>query len=129
MGFARTANSDLIARWENRRSEFEKLHAQVDGARLVEQFLKDLDAIAGEEPTIKLVQASERTGYSADHLARLIKSGKLTNYGREGAPRVKVSECPQKASVAHGDSRAYNADTDALSLVGSRRNRRTSNAS
>jgi hypothetical protein len=121
MGFERTVNIDVITRWENRRSEFEKLHAQVDGASLVGQFLRDLDDLAGGELPVSLSAASERTGYSADHLGRLIRSGRLTDYGRKHAPRVKVSECPQKASMAIKSGRAYNADTDARSLVGSRR--------
>jgi hypothetical protein len=121
MGFGRTVNIDLITRWENRRSEFDKLHAQVDGASLVGQFLCDLDDLAGGELPVSLSAASVQTGSSADHLGRLIESGRLTDYGRKHAPRVKVSECPQKASMAIKSGRAYNADTDARSLVGSRR--------
>jgi hypothetical protein len=128
MGFARSANSDLIARWDARRSEFEKLHAQVDGASLVEQFLKDLEALETDEAKVTLAVASERTGFSPDHLGRLIRDGKLKDYGRKHAPRIKVSECPQKA-VARIAGQPYNADTDALSLVSERRNRRTGNAS
>ncbi|MEX2109712.1 MAG: hypothetical protein WD802_03845 [Gemmatimonadaceae bacterium] len=119
----------MLERWEIRRSEFEKLHAQVDGASLVEQFLRDLTALSSNETRVSLSVASERTGYSADHLSRLIKSGKLTDYGRKHAPRVKVSECPQKSSIAIRTGLPYNADTDALSLVGSRRTRRIKHAS
>lgn len=87
------------------------------------------EAVSAEEPTISLAAASERTGYSADPLARLIKSGRLTDYGRKHAPRVKVSACPKKVSVASADGQQYNADTDARSLVGSRRIRGIINAS
>jgi hypothetical protein len=88
-----------------------------EGLRLLEE------ALSAEEPTVSLAAASERTGYNADHLARLI------DYGRKHAPPVKVSECPKKVSVASADGQQYNADTDARSLVGSRRIRGISNAS
>jgi hypothetical protein len=92
-----------------------------EGLRLLEE------ALSAEEPTVSLAAASERTGYSPDHLARPIESGRLTDYGRK--PRVKVSECPRKVSVASADGQRYNANTDARSLVGSRRIRGISNAS
>ena len=94
-----------------------------EGLRFLEE------ALSAEEPTVSLAVAPERTGYSRDHLARPIKPGRLTDYGRKHAPRVKVSECPKKVSVASADGQQYNADTDARSLVGSRRIRGISNAS
>jgi hypothetical protein len=94
-----------------------------EGLRLLEETL------SAEEPTVSLAAASERTGYSADHLDRLIKSGRLTDYGRKHPPRVKVLECPRKVSLASADGQRYNADTDARSLVGSRRIRGIRNAS
>jgi hypothetical protein len=112
---------DLLSRWESRRTELARLRAQVDGAALVEEFITDLEAIVGDEQPVTLTRAAAVTGYSADHLSRLIKTGKLKDHGRKHAPRVRVSECPRKAAVATGDSGAYDPGTDALSLVGSRR--------
>jgi hypothetical protein len=91
--------------------------------------VRQRSAQADEKPTVSLAAASERTGYSADHLDRLIKSGRLTDYGRKHPPRVKVLECPRKVSLASADGQRYNADTDARSLVGSRRIRGIRNAS
>lgn len=122
-----SARDDLAARWEARRVELSALHAQVDGAALITQFLFDLDALAGDEPTVSLAAASQRTGYSADHLSRLIRAGRLRDYGRKHAPRVKVSECPKKLAI--GGSQAYNADTDARLLVSASAVRRKRNAS
>jgi hypothetical protein len=36
------------------------------------------------------------TGYSADHLGRLIREGKLANHGRPNAPRVRAADLPRK---------------------------------
>jgi hypothetical protein len=113
--------TDMLARWESRRGELARLHAQVDGAALVEEFLSDLEAMAADEQPVTLTRAAAVTGYSADHLSRLIKSGKLKDHGRKHAPRVKVSECPRKPAIAAIAGQQYNANTDALSLVGSRR--------
>lgn len=113
--------TEVVARWEGRRVELWQLHAQVDGAALVGQFLLDLEALTKDESPVSLTTASERSGYSTGHLARLVKSGRLKDYGRKHAPRVRISECPRKATLAVGGGQAYNADTDARSLVGSRR--------
>jgi hypothetical protein len=116
-----TMNVAIITRWETRRIELAKLHAQVDGAALIEGFLGDLESLTGNEPAVSLVEASRRSGYSADHLGKLIRSGRLQNHGRLHAPAVRLSECPKKTTLATNSGRAYNADADARSLVSTRR--------
>jgi hypothetical protein len=118
--------------WEEKVAGFyEQMGATVNAAALTRTIVADLREIRRrtEEATVSLTAAALATGYSADHLARLVKTGKLTNHGRKHAPRVKVSECPRKPAIAATDGQRYNADTDALSLVGSRRLRRIDNAS
>jgi hypothetical protein len=48
---------------------------------------------------LTLQEAAEVSGYSADHLGRLIRTGKLTSYGRPHSPRLRRSELPRKASA------------------------------
>jgi hypothetical protein len=114
---------ELVIRWESRHSELARLHAQVDGAALVEEFLSDLERLASAETAMSLAEASRLSGYSADHLGRLVRKGEISNRGRKNAPKVLLSECPRKAKkvVGTGHARRYDVDTDALSLVGSRR--------
>jgi hypothetical protein len=107
---------DLVTRWESRRGELARLHAQVDGAALVEEFLSDLERLAGEEPAASLAEASRLSGNLADHLGKLIRSGRLPNHGRKHAPAVRISECPKKPALATSTGTAYNADADARSL-------------
>ena len=45
---------------------------------------------------LTLAEASRRSGYTDDHLRRLIERGVLHNYGRKGAPRVREAELPRK---------------------------------
>ncbi len=117
--------ADLIDRWETRRASLARLNAQVDGAALAGDILADLAGLAAAEQPISLSAAAAGTGYTPDHLSRLIAQGKLTNYGRKHAPRVRLSECPTKPKhairLAERYANAYHPITDARSLVGSRR--------
>jgi len=45
---------------------------------------------------LNLQQAAQESGYSADHLARLVKSGKIANAGRPLAPKIRRGELPKK---------------------------------
>lgn len=117
--------ADLIERWETRRASLARLNAQVDGAALASDILADLAGLAATEQPISLAAAATGTGYTPDHLSRLIREGKLFNHGRKHAPRVRLSECPTKAKrpdrLAERYANAYHPITDARSLVGSRR--------
>jgi len=92
----------------------------VDGASLIEAFLADLDALgdAEAEEVMTIAQAAARSGYSTDHLSRLIREGKLANYGRKGAPRIRHADLPVRPGghIARIPDRAYDPNTDARSL-------------
>ncbi len=111
---------ELESRWAARRDELRRLSALVDGATLLDEVLVDLDHAAAAEPLMSLTAAAPLTGYTADHLSRLIRNGSLTNYGKKGSPRVKLSDCPKKAKLATGMRHSYDANADARSL-GARR--------
>lgn len=89
---------EVYQAWEIRAEEFARLKAHVDGATLIRQLLADLDAVARDEneDTLTLEDAARVTGYSADHLGRLIRDGKLRNHGRRHRPRVRRGDLPQK---------------------------------
>lgn len=116
-----TAISDVIERWEAKRGEFARYSAQVDGAALVTEMLADLESLAACETAVSLSVAAAQSGYCADYLSRLIREGKLTNYGRKHAPRVRLSECPTKPRLAVSSQKSYDPRADARSLVSSRR--------
>ena len=52
-----------------------------------------------DETTYSLVEASRESGYSADHLGRLVRDGKIPNAGRPGAPRIALKDLPRKVHV------------------------------
>lgn len=45
---------------------------------------------------LTLAGAARVCGYTADHLGRLIREGKLFNHGRARAPRVRLGDLPRK---------------------------------
>ena len=87
---------DLIRRWR----------AMADGARVVapavaeafERTAAELEACLGEhaEALLPLSVAARESGYSADHLGRLVRLGRLRNHGRAHAPRVRRGDLPAK---------------------------------
>lgn len=88
----------LRARLLWRRAELARVGALVQGERLLDEVLSELDAAerAENDRLLKLSEASRLCGYSPDHLRVLIKSGKLTNHGRPHAPLVRRNELPRK---------------------------------
>jgi hypothetical protein len=110
---------DLITKWEATRIECQKLHAMVDGAGLCELVIADLQTLEASlsSEVLTLRAASERSGYSAEHIGRMIREGTLANMGRKHAPRVLASQLPRRAQpVARSSSAAYDSSSDARSL-------------
>lgn len=89
---------DVIARWEQRRREWARHRAQVDGVTVCDDVLADLRALQSgrDERLLNLTDAARLSGYSREHLGRLVQSGKLHNAGRPNAPRVRLSHLPLK---------------------------------
>ena len=50
-----------------------------------------------DETTLSLTEAARESGYSADHLGRLVRDGRIPNTGRPGAPRIARRHLPRKA--------------------------------
>lgn len=111
---------DVIDRWQARLEEWSRLHVQVDGAALAGEVIADLERAAAADTCEPLTyaKAAKLSGYSDDHIGRLVRDGKLKNVGRKGAPRVLASELPRKpASVLDASrSKSYDPASDARSL-------------
>ena len=50
-----------------------------------------------DDTTLTLAEAARESGYSADHLGRLVREGKIPNAGRPGVPRIALRDLPRKA--------------------------------
>ena len=88
----------LRSRWMEEKARYETVPAMVPADRLIEEFLDDLNALSTPAcvETVNLTEAAKRSGYTRQHISHLIKKGRLHNYGRHGAPRVRADELPRK---------------------------------
>ena len=57
--------------------------------------LEDALQQSNNEP-LTLVQAGRESGYSRDHLGRLVRAGRLPNAGSPNAPRIRRCDLPIK---------------------------------
>ncbi|HVX40448.1 MAG TPA: hypothetical protein VHB25_12825 [Gemmatimonadaceae bacterium] len=112
---------ELRERWLTRREEFARLAAHVDGARIVDEFVADLQTLEHDEADklLSLSQASQLSGYTSEHIARLVRQGSVINYGRKGKPLVRRGDLPQKPkrALASDNASPYDAAADARSLL------------
>jgi hypothetical protein len=77
-----------------------------DGAALVDDVLADFAAVTGAEANelLNLQEAARESGYSADHLGRQLRDGRISNAGRPNAPRIRRGDLPRKASALRAES-------------------------
>jgi hypothetical protein len=89
---------ELLERWIARRDYFKRYGAVVDGARVLDECVGELEELFREQDSdlLSLTEAAEASGYSSDHLSRLVRQGQLPNMGRRHRPRVRRGDLPQK---------------------------------
>ena len=84
--------SEIIALWQVRRDQLERLGALVNGASLYDEVLADFEAFTEYIRLLALNDAATLSGYSADHLGRLVREGTIPNAGtlrQRRIPRAK----------------------------------------
>ena len=88
----------FAAKWSSEAKAMHHLGAMVNGSALLTDVLCDFDAVicSYADELLTLAQAAGESGYSIDHLGRLVRTGKLANHGQVGSPRVRRSELPKK---------------------------------
>lgn len=96
----------VLARWLQRREDFRQFKASVDGESVCEMVIADLRVLAedGAAELLTLEEAARRSGYTADHLGSLVRSGKIQNHGRKNAPRVRACDVPKKSNLTSAPS-------------------------
>ena len=74
----------------------------------------ELEVFAREHEleTLTLTQAEAESGYSKDHLSRLIAGGQIENVGKKGAPRTRRADLPRKPKPGERTPRLENGDPD-----------------
>jgi hypothetical protein len=109
----RSTPKELLGLWRAHASEIESYapHAAAAFHRAADQ-LEQILRHNGLE-VLSLEQAAAESGYSVDHLSRLIRQGRIENAGRKNAPGVARSDLPRKPT-----SRRLPAQGPNLHLVG-----------
>ena len=88
--------TQILAHWQARRKELERLGALVNAASLYDEVLADFESFTEYDRLLTLTEAATHSGYSADHLGRQIREKKIPNSGRPNAPRIRLSDLPIK---------------------------------
>lgn len=91
--------SRLVVRWREQAAQARMVHDE-RGALLLEDVADQLEHAlrAEEDELLTLPQAEKESGYSAGHLSRMVRDGKIANAGRYGAPRLRRGDLPIKRS-------------------------------
>ena len=88
----------LIGKWTERARKLREWAAAEDAARAWEAAAKELERVVAEaaEQLLNLQQAATTSGYSPEHLGRLVREGRIPNAGRPNAPRIRSGDLPRK---------------------------------
>jgi hypothetical protein len=89
---------ELPGDWRTLAAQQRRLGADAQ-ARILEFCADELAAALrrrGDE-LLGLTRAAQESGYSADHLSRLLREGKIPNSGRKSKPLVRRRDLPHKA--------------------------------
>ncbi len=92
---------DFVVRWRTRLNEWARVGALVDGARVCEDVLQDFEAVtrAEDDAELSLSEAAAESGYSADHLRRLHRLGKLPAYRKGRNLFFRSGDLPRKPTA------------------------------
>ena len=104
---------DFVIRWRTRQSEWARIGALVDGAKVCEDVLQDFEAVtrAEDDAELSLSEAAAESGYSSDHLRRLHRRGNLPAYRKGRSLFFRSGDLPRKPTAPR--SSPYDAVADA----------------
>lgn len=91
---------ELSSRWREEAALL-RLHRHERDATWLEDRAEELERALTETESrpVSLVEAAHISGYSPDHLGRLVREGKLLNLGRPNAPKVRICDLPRKPKL------------------------------
>lgn len=111
---------ELLAKWRRESDTMRRRGVSVAGAVLCDEILRDIEALFESEDgaLLTLGEASAHSGYTVDHLSKLVREGKVPNAGRWHAPRIRARDLPRKpgSKLATSTPHLYDPDTDARAL-------------
>ena len=105
--------ADLPAEWRAQAEGLRQFGADAQ-AKAVDRCADHLEEVLRQEgdALLTLPEAAEESGYSSDHIGRLVREGKIPNAGRPGAPRIARRDLPLKATQADAAVPQHNRISD-----------------
>jgi len=105
------AVAELVQDWKARARKLREWAAAEEAAKAWEAAATELESAlaAHGQRRLSLQEAAEASGYSADHLGRLLREGRVPNAGRTHAPRIQASDLPLKPGVRRAGTDAGGA--------------------
>ena len=96
-----------------------ELRGLSEPARLIRSVADELEAVLGRQGSelLTLQEAAEVSGYSSDHLGRLVRDGQIPNAGRPRAPRICRSDLPNKTAGLTGSETTSTLQASKAAIV------------
>lgn len=93
-----TAQVHALPRKWRAHAQFLRTYGDEKAAIVCERHAQELeDALwHGDDEPLNLREAATLSGYTEDHLGRLVRDGKIPNSGRKHAPRIRRADLPIK---------------------------------
>jgi hypothetical protein len=93
----------LADSWRAEAGRLRQLEA-IGQAAAFEQLANELETTVAtwEDSSLTIREASESSGYSEDHLRRLVRRGHIPSAGRKNSPRISRRNLPVKPHAEDG---------------------------
>lgn len=100
----------LVDKWRAEVGNLSSLYFDERVSRIVSRLADELsEALESDNnELLTLEQAATESGYSSEHLGRMVRTGKLANAGRSRSPRIRRAELPFKTSRLRADESSLN---------------------
>ena len=97
--------SQLPSLFRNRAEMLRRDHGAEGQALNIEWCLKHLERALQEQANqlLNLQEAADLSGYTADHLGRMVRDGTIPSAGRKGAPKIRLKDLPRKSNQTASD--------------------------
>ena len=100
---------ELRAKWAAEAQIMDRRHGLVSGSALIAELLADVEAVLVEraEELLTAEEAARTSGYSTDHLGRLVREGRIPDRrspGSQGRLLFRRADLPVKPGRRHTPS-------------------------
>ena len=89
---------ELTDHWRAEIPTLER-NGYVEAARTLARCVVDIETYRPTDRTLSLREAARASGYTYNHLWRLVRDGRVTNVGSGRSIMVRSSELPRKAGT------------------------------